>query len=137
MFDTREYEWNDVTLVLGGRDVTHIRGIKYSAKQEKEVVYGKGNLGLSIQKGNKSYDGEITVLQSELETLRLVSKTGSILDLQLDAVICYGNPSNGDVMITDVLQGLQFTEEAKEFKQGDKNMEISIPFIFLRLKKVD
>jgi len=137
MFDSRQYEWNDLTLVLGGRDLTAFRGVKYAEKQEKEPVYGKGNKPLSIQKGNISYDGEITLLQSELETLREVSKTKSVLDLQLDAVVCYGNPSSGDVMITDVLQGVQFTESPKEMKQGDKNMEVTLPFIFLRLKKAN
>jgi hypothetical protein len=135
MFDTRQYEWNDLTLILGGRDITGFRGVKYTEKQEKEPVWGKGNLALSHQKGNISYEGEITLLQSEYETLRAASKKGSVLDLQLDAVVCYGNPANGDVMITDVLQAIQFTEGAKEMKQGDKNMEITLPFIFLRLKK--
>jgi hypothetical protein len=135
MFDSRQYEWNDMSLILGGRDVTGFRGVKYTEKQEKEPVYGKGNLPLSHQKGNKSYEGELTLLQSEYETMRAVSKTGSVLDLQLDAVVCYGNPANGDVMTTDVLQGIQFTEGAKEMKQGDKNMEITLPFNFLRLKK--
>ena len=135
MFNSREYEWADLTFIAGGRDVTHFRGLKYTAKQEKEVVHGKGNEPLSIQKGNKTYDGEATLLQSEYETLREGSKTKSVLDLQLDVVACYGNPSAGDAMITDVLQGIQFTEEAKEMKQGDKFMEVTLPFIYLRLKK--
>ena len=135
MFNSREYEWADLTFLLGGKDLTGFRGIKYSIKQEKEVVYGKGNMPIAIQKGNKSIEGEITVLQSELETMRLQSETGSILDLQLDAVACYGNPANGDVLVTDVIHGIQFTEEPKELKQGDKFMEITLPFIALRVTK--
>lgn len=135
MFNSREYEWADVTLMLGGKDITGVRGIKYSTKQEKETVYGKGNEPIAIQKGNKSYEGEIVVLQSELETLRLQDKDNSILNLQLDAVVCYGNPLNGDVLVTDVIQGIQFTEEPKELKQGDKFMEITLPFIALRVTK--
>ena len=135
MFNSREYEWADLTFLLGGKDLTGFRGIKYTIKQEKEVVYGKGNMPIAIQKSNKSIEGEITVLQSELETMRLQSGTGSILDLQLDAVACYGNPANGDVLVTDVIQGIQFTEEPKELKQGDKFMEITLPFIALRVTK--
>ena len=135
MFDSREYEWADLTFLLGGKDLTGFRGIKYSIKQEKEAVYGKGNMPIAIQKGNKSIEGEITVLQSELETMRLQSGTKSILDLQLDGVVCYGNPANGDVLVTDVVQGIQFTEEPKELKQGDKFMEITLPFIALRVSK--
>lgn len=135
MFNSREYEWADLTFLLGGKDLTGFRGIKYSIKQEKETVYGKGNMPIAIQKGNKSIEGEITVLQSELETMRLQSGTDSILDLQLDGVVCYGNPANGDVLVTDVIQGIQFTEEPKELKQGDKFMEITLPFIALRVSK--
>lgn len=133
-FDTREYEFADTTLVIGGKDIVSIRGLKYTVKQEKEAVYGKGNEPRKIQKGNKSYEGELTCLQSDLETLIANSTDGSVLSLQLDAVCSFGNPSNGDVVLVDVLQGLQFTEEAKEIKQGDKFMEIKLPFIFLRKK---
>jgi len=134
MFDSREYEFADLTFVLGGKDITGFRGIRYTSKQEKEPVYGKGAEPLKIQKGNKSYDGELTLLQSEYETLVANSTDNSVLSLQLDAVVAYGNPSKGDVLITDVLQGIQFTEEGKEMKQGDKFAEIKLPFIFLRKK---
>lgn len=134
MFDSREYEWADITLVLGGKDIAGVRSIKYTVKQEKEVVYGKGYDPQKIQKGNRSYEGELTVMQSELETLCANSADGSILSLQLDAVVAFGNPSKGDVLIADVLQGIQFTEESKESKQGEKFMEVKLPFIFLRKK---
>lgn len=134
MFNSREYEFADMTVMVGGKDTVGLRGLKYSAKQEKEVLYGKGNEPIAIQKGNKSYEGELTVLASELETLRL-NGGGTILGLQVDIVAVYGNPLQGDVMVTDVLQGVQFTEEPKEYKQGDKFAEITLPFIFLRLKK--
>lgn len=134
MFNSREYEFADMTVMVGGKDTVGLRGLKYSAKQEKEVLYGKGNEPIAIQKGNKSYEGELTILPSELETLRL-NGGGTILGLQVDIVVVYGNPLQGDVMVTDVLQGVQFTEEPKEYKQGDKFAEITLPFIFLRLKK--
>lgn len=136
MFDSREYEWNDLTLVLGGKLITGIQGIEYSAKQEKKLVYGKGNMPQKVQKGNVSYEGELTLMQSELETLCLSAKDGSVLSLQVDAVVAYGNPTEGDVLITDMLQGVQFTEESKELKQGDASMEIKLPFVFLRKKKL-
>ncbi|MBP3353454.1 MAG: hypothetical protein J6L02_02235 [Bacteroidales bacterium] len=136
MFDSRQYDWSDITVVLGGKDLTGIRGIKYTEKQEKEVIYGKGAMPMSIQKGNRSIEGEITLLQSELEVLILNSPTRSILDLQVNAVVNYGNPTSGDVPITDIIQGIQFTEEPKEMKQGDKFMEVTLPFIALRKKNM-
>ena len=132
MFDTREYEWNDVSILIGTRIIGGVRGVKYSEKQDKQPIYGKGNLPYAIQKGNKSFEGELTVAMSELIALKGESKSGSILDLQVDMTVCYGNPNQGDVMHTDKLMGLQFTEEPQEIKQGDLNSEHTLPFIFLR-----
>ncbi len=134
LFDSRQYEWADITLILGGKDVTGIRGIKYTEKAEKEPIFAKGRYAHSIQTGNISVEGEITMLQSEYEALVLASGKSTVLSLNLDAVVAYGNPANGDVMLVDRILGLSFTEAAKEMKQGDKFMEITLPFVALKIK---
>ena len=135
MVNTREYEWSDVTVVMAGRPVTGLRGVKYSAKQEKELLHAKGNKPHSIQRGNKTYDGEITLLQSEYEALKQASG-GDILDASLDIVAAYGNPTAGDVITTDVLVGVEFTEDNTEWKQGDKFQEKTLPFLFIDMKNL-
>lgn len=134
----RQYEWADISIILGGRMVIGARGISYKESQEKELLYGKGNKPLSIQKGNIKYEGSLTLLQSELETLKELARSvrgrASILDLNLNATVCYGNPAQGDLMLTDMLYNIQFTESEKNMKQGDKNMEITLPFICTDIK---
>ncbi|SDX11847.1 hypothetical protein [Flavobacterium degerlachei] len=131
-FNSRQYEWGDMTLILGGRDVTGIRAIKYTEKIEQEPLHAKGRFPQSIQSGNITVEGEITVLQSELIALEKAGN-GSILGLNLDAVVAYGNPSLGDAMTTNRIVGISFGESSKELKQGDKFMEITIPFMALRV----
>lgn len=135
MVNTREYEWSDVTVVMAGRLITGLRGVKYSAKQEKELLHAKGNKPHSIQRGNKTYDGEITLLQSEYEALKQACG-GDILDAIVDVVAAYGNPSAGDVVTTDVLVGVEFTEDNTEWKQGDKFQEKTLPFLFIDKKSL-
>lgn len=135
MFDTREYEWSDITLIVAGRDVKGFRGIKYTEKQEKETLYAKGSKPHSIQRGNISYEGELTLTQSEYEMLRL-AMGGSILNDSVSVTVSYGNPSRGDLMITDVLLRCEFTEDSTEWKQGDKYQEKSLPIIFMDKKRV-
>jgi hypothetical protein len=130
----RQYEYADLTLILAGRDVIGFRGIDYKSAQEKEVVYGKGNKPLAIQKGNFSHDGSIQMLQSEYETLVELGN-GSVLGLDLNATLVYGGRETGGTILTDRIFGLQFTEEAKSFKQNDKFAEISLPFIALDIKR--
>jgi hypothetical protein len=134
MFDTREYEFADITVIAGGIDVEGLRGIKVTQKQEKEVVYGKGNKPRSVQKKNKSYEIELTATQSSIETLAASSVSGSLLDIQIDVVVSFGNPSKGDALMTKFVKGVQFTEEPVEFKQGDAFAEITIPGIALDVK---
>lgn len=128
----REYEWGDLTLILGGRDITRFRGVKYSEKVEREPLYAKGRNPVSIQSGNESYEGEIKLLQSEYEALVKAGK-GSVKGLMLDALLSYGDPFKGDNMTTDRIEGIRFTEAAKEFNQGDKFQEITLPFIALKI----
>ncbi len=136
MFDTREYEWSDITLIVAGRDVKGFRGVKYTEKQEKEALYAKGNKAHSIQRGNISYEGELTMTQSEYELLRM-SMGGSILNGRvLQITVAYGNPSKGDLMITDTLLHVEFTEDSTEWKQGDKFQEKSLPIIFMDKKRI-
>ena len=134
MFDNREYQWSDVRALIGGRLITRLRSVRYKRSKEKELLYGTGDEPVSIQSGNVAYEGEVGLLRSEYETLAQ-SGGGSVLDLQVDIVVSYGNPAKGDVMVTDKLLGCQFTEEENAMSQGDKNEEITLPFIFLRKVK--
>ena len=78
----REYEWADLTLILGGRDITGFRGLKYGEKIEREALHAKGRYPHSIQSGNVTFEGEITLLRSEYDAL-VKAGGGSILGLCL------------------------------------------------------
>ena len=132
-FNTKEYEWADVEVLLLGRPVTGIRDVKYKASQEKEVLYARGNKGRSIQKGNKIYDGSIMILQSELDALINAAGTDKdALDIPpFDIVIAY---EAGGIIKTDIVKNAEFTEFEKGMAQNDKNMEIELPFICLDIQ---
>lgn len=130
IFNSKEYEWSDITAIIAGRAATGIRSVKYTKKQEKEALYAKGNKPHSIQRGNKSYEGTIALLQSEVEALSAAAG-GDILDIQFNVVVSYGNPAKGDVIHTDLLKGVEITEVPKGMSQGDKFAEIELPFISL------
>lgn len=133
-FNSREYEWADVSVVAAGRMITGIRGVSYTSSQEKEALYGKGNKPHSIQRGNKTFSGAIRLLQSELEALELAAG-GDALDISFNIVVAYGNPAKGDVITTDLLVGCEITEIPKGLNQNDKFMEIELPLVMLDVKR--
>lgn len=131
-FNSKEYEWADVSILLGGQDLTGIRSVKYTPKAEKELLYAKGRKPHSVQTGNYGYDGEIELLQSDYEALVAAAPNRDILAISVDALVTFGNPPSA--LITDRLVGISFTEAGKEIKQGDKFMGMKLPFIMLNVE---
>ena len=132
VFNTEQFEWSDVTIQLGDRVLTAVQGVSYDTSQDKELIYGKGNQPLAIQRGNKTYKGEITVLQSELHLLINSAPNKDLTDYRnLTITVSY---SRDDVVVTDGLVGVEFTEMSKSLKQNDKFMTVTLPIIFTRLQ---
>lgn len=118
--------------MIGGSVLTGARGIGYESSQDKELIYGKGNLPQAIGRGNKSFQGEITVLQTDLETLIAVAPNNDLNDHRGLGIVVSYQKENGDV-VTDSLVGVEFNNVNKNFKQADKFMEVSLPIIFLKV----
>ena len=131
-FNSKEYQWSNLRLFMLGRFVTGIQGVTYTAKQEKEYVYGTGDEPRAIQRGNRMYEGELKILQSELEALIAASPSKDILSLQFDVIVSY-TPVGSLQIITDTLRGCEFSEVPKGMQQNDKKMEVTLPIMFLKL----
>ena len=137
-FDSKQYSWANVEVVMLGRPLIGIRGVKYKISQEKEPVYGRGNKPLAIQSGNKKYEGSIDLLQSEAEALEkaaIAAGGDDIFDLAgFDITVAYV-PKDSATVSVDIIKGVSFSESEKGMKQGDKNMEVSLSFIALDIQK--
>ncbi len=135
-FNTEEYAWADVEIFMLGRKVTGARGLKYKISQEKEPIYAAGDEPRGIGRGNKSYEGTLTLLMSELNALeRAAGKGNDITDLRNLSITVAYVPKTGGVITTDIIEYLEFTESEKGLEQGDKYGEVSLPFIALGIKK--
>jgi hypothetical protein len=132
-FSSKQYSWAEISVSIGGRILEGITEVEYTVKQDKEFLRGRGNKPHSLTKGNKSYEGKLSIWQSELEALIQDSPNKDPLDLEFDVIISYA-PNDGGQTVTDVLSGAQALEFKKGMKQGDKNMIVELPIMFLDLK---
>ena len=140
-FDSSEYEYADIKVSVLGASLTGLRGIKYKKKQEKSVVYGQGNQPKSVQRGNKSYEGTLSVLKSDYDLLDAAAVAAGYEDITdvpskyITSTVVYQKP--GETALTvDTLIQMEFTEAEDGMKQGEQFKEVELPFIFLRKKKV-
>lgn len=133
--NNEEYAWGDMNVVLLGKNIAGLTAIKYKESQSKDLRYAKGVEPVGFKRGNKKYEGSITVLHSELIALCSASPNGTPLDLRnIDIVFSYGDQETG-VLHTKVAKFVEFTEFEEGWKQGDSSMEIELPFICLGVKK--
>ena len=132
-FDSTEYTFADITVRVGGVDITKIQKVAYKVSQKKDVIYGKGINPIAVQRGQKTYDGSIDLLQSEFESLISMSPNHDLLSLHFDITVTYGNAERGDTLITDVLQGCEFTEAQHSLGNDETYMKVSLPIVFLNL----
>lgn len=132
VFNSEEYAWVDIKVMLLGREVTGLRGMEYKVKRQKEALFATGKKARGIQKGKKEYEGTITILQSELIALdRAAQEKGyeDITDIDFDVIVSY-LPDNS-VITTDKVVNASITEIPRSMKEGDTQMEIALPFIAL------
>jgi len=134
----REYEWADISMVIGGVPIAGFREVKYKRQREKEAMFAKGRKAHSIQAGNESVTGSIKFTQSQLEALEAATG-GNVLTAKVDIVVSYGAELNATsvasaAISTDIITGVEFTEYEKGMSQGDKFMEIDMPFLALDIK---
>lgn len=136
-FNSKEYAWSNVEIAMLGRLLTRVRGVKYAAKKDKQYLHGRGENPHAIQSGNKTYEGELILLQSELEAIqRQLGPTEDITDLDgLNITVVYKLKGVGSV-VTHILKGVEFTEDTRDIKQGDAFQEITLPIMFLEREAI-
>lgn len=129
-FNSKEYAWVDVNVVLLGKPVVGLRGIEYKSKRQKEALYATGKKARGIQMGRKEYEGTVTVLQSELIAMQAAAKAkgyDDVTDLEFDIIVSYVSESG--VVQTDKVVNASITEAPNNMKEGDLYSEHALPFI--------
>lgn len=122
------YAWSNVVANIGGNEITGFKAIDYGEKQEKVNNYAAGNKPYSRGRGNKEYEGSITLYLEEQEALKASSPTGSLLDIPPFDIVVAFLPEGGKI-ITHTLKYCEFTERKINPKQGDSSIESDLPLV--------
>ena len=125
----RAYDWASVVLQLLGQTVIGVTAISYGHKQEKVNNYGAGVNPVSRGYGKREPTASITLEMKEVERIQAaVPAGGSLLDIApFPIVISYVNDSNQ--LITHTLHACEFTENKREVKTGDAEIQVELPLV--------
>lgn len=134
-FDSKDCEWADMTVMLAGSPITKIRGLKYKAAKEKQLLHAAGDEPISIQHGNRTYEGQIKVLKVAIDDMNKAAQLAGgddVLDMQFDIVVTY-KPKGARQLQIDTLVSVEVKEFEKGWEQGAKHMDVTLPIVFMKL----
>lgn len=129
------HSWANIEIVLFNRPVIGITEINYNQKQEKEDFFGAGNNPVHRGRGNKMATASIKMYKYEVDALNAAAKAAAgnpgadITDIAAFNIAVVYKPAGSDILRTDVLHNVEFTELDAAFKQGDRMLEINLPLI--------
>ena len=136
IFNSQQYAWKDLTVAIDGNIIGGITDISYSTTTEHEYLYARGSAPVAIQSGNETYEGSITLLQSEYEALNQAVKALGYKNLTkpyLTITVAYAEESG--IPKVDVIKFLKISETPKGMSQNDKFMEVEMPFMALDVRE--
>lgn len=129
-FNSNDYGWKNISVGVNGTLIESIQGASWKEKVDSAPVYGKGNKPRGIQDGNYSYEGQLTLLQSDFRAILKASGNKGLKGLR-DMVIDVAYEDDLGGLMTTSCVGVRITEIGEESKQGDKEIPVTLPFIAL------
>ena len=138
-FDTKEFGFNDLKIVIAGRPIIGLRGLKIKTSLEMEDITGQGGKTVSRGFGEEKAEGELTLLGSEfnaLETYALQTKNlSSIHKLVFDIPIVVGS-SLSSGFVRYLATGCQIKEREFEMAAGQQYQEYTLPLAVATFKRI-
>lgn len=138
MPNTREYAWKNITVKykIGGSDAVQVftlQEVSYSSQMELGALYGEGDKPRSIQQGNKSYEGQIAMLQSEYDKLRKATANfENDFNITIKYSLAYKDNKGADKtkVNTHILKYCYCAGAEYSMSQGELGQILTIPFMF-------
>lgn len=120
--------WNNVTVVLLGRELEGITELSYSDAVEMENVYGRNGMPIGRAEGNYGAKTSITLYMEEIIALQHSLPPGRrIQDIEPFDIIVHYDYNN--YIFKDVIRNCQFTDNGVEVKQNDKTISTKLGLI--------
>jgi len=126
------FSWEDITIFLPQGALLDVQDIEYSDEKEVEEVYGKGSKPVGYGRGNYKGAGKLTLKREGYDQLMAYCKTQGKAFYGLDPfpiTVSYAN--SNDAPVTDKLKDCKFTKRDFKGAQGDKSVNVELPFIII------
>lgn len=134
MLNTAYFSWSHIELNVAGRTVTGCEAVRFNEAQDKQYVYGTGNMPLTVREGNVAIEGTLTLLQGDYEFLASNAPNGSLLGYRNATIsVAIRNPE-GDFVTYRVMGVFFTTGNGLDGQQGQTSLTREVPFMALSIR---
>lgn len=137
--DTDQYDWSSITLRLNGVKVTTLQSVSVTKEVNKVPIYNMGRHYVDVLTGNVIYNGNLTILQSDLNPLLQIDS--QLIEADIDMIT--GLPfvigltlEKNDKIEYYNIENVHFTSWDLTFNQGDNSGIVTLPFIASTIKSI-
>lgn len=140
-FSTNECAWAQITFKLLGRTIVGIRGFEVDKEIEKEHLFAAGDEPIDIQSGNKKLTGNFKFLKYEVDLLNEAAQAAGFLDITevphtlISSSIVFRKTLTAPIKTLNVYS-IAFTKMTFGMEQNGKLMEITMPYLAMRIELV-
>ena len=134
LINGKNYDWNNITLILFGVPVVGITDISWKEDNINVNNYGAGRYPVSFGQGNVSYSGSITLYKEEVLAIINAAPGKSLANIPPVSVILQYS-GDGVNYNTEEIQNVRFLSEDFKAKQNDTSLLMTVPFIFAGIKR--
>lgn len=129
-FNSEEYGFVDLQVIMQGRPVIGLQGVQFEAEQQKGNIHGAGSKPIARTRGPVNYTGMVKVLMSELVALmQSQGQNQRLLKIRPFDIIVAFAPAVGDVVTTFRLVYCEFTKWGIDVKNGDQQIVVELPIV--------
>lgn len=132
----KEVEWADLSLAISGATVSKARGLTVALELDLEELFAAGNKAFSLQAGNQTASGSLKLLKGAVDDLWTASVAAGApnpLFVEFDITATFKKYGTRGTWTCTIL-GARISKVEYSMMQGDKFMEIELPFKALDVK---
>lgn len=123
------YDFASVKItMLGNPLVAGLKGINYTTNREKVNSNGVGGEPVERTRGNKTYEGSVSLTLKEVKGIRAAAGNLPLTDIPAFSIaVTYAN--GVDAPTVDMLLFCEFTSDPTSTNQGDTEITVELPLI--------
>jgi|SRR5690554_5745938 len=132
--NSTEWAWADLEISLNGVRMGKVSALKVTSSSETEHLYGAGNEPFDINRGNKSYAGEMETYGTVIANMNRAGLAAGYTDM-LDVpwvITAHFKATRTEPMQTIVIPNVLFEEFEEGGENNDKAFKKTLPFKCLK-----